>query len=322
MEISIIVPVYNSEKYIKRCIDSIIKQTYQNFELIIINDGSTDNSLKIINDNYSKYKNIKIINQTNSGVSKSRNKGIEIAKGKYICFVDSDDYIDSNLIYNLLNQNNDYDWILSGIYDYNENKLIKQIKYKDNSLNLNDINDFIIFHSQPLLTSPVAKLYKRDIIIKKQLKFNVDLSFGEDRDFNYRYAQHIDKIKLISSIGYYYEQNNPFSLSKQLYSYKLKNDCLYWNLLKDSFYKRGYINKECEKIIANELFNIVNDAIKLATKTYTNESLREYLKNNTTYIDRGYLKRNFNIIDAPIWLKIIIIYFPYNIIGLFHSKLL
>lgn len=96
MKVSIIVPVYNMEKKLKKCIDSIINQEYNDIEIIIVNDGSTDNSLKIINQ-YDDYR-IKLIDQKNMGISEARNNGLKIATGDFICFVDSDDYIEPNMI--------------------------------------------------------------------------------------------------------------------------------------------------------------------------------------------------------------------------------
>lgn len=95
--LSIIVPIYNAEVYLERLIKSVLSQKIKNYELILINDGSKDNSLTIMN-KYSTYKNIKIIDKPNSGVSSTRNFGINIARGKYITFIDSDDYLDLNSI--------------------------------------------------------------------------------------------------------------------------------------------------------------------------------------------------------------------------------
>ena len=101
-KISVIVPIYNVEKYIKRCLDSILMQKYQNLELILINDGSTDNVEEIIKTYIEKYPNIiKYIKKENTGLSDTRNTGMEIATGDYIMFVDSDDYISQNLLNNL-----------------------------------------------------------------------------------------------------------------------------------------------------------------------------------------------------------------------------
>ena len=95
-KVSVIVPVYNVEKYLKQCLDSIVNQTYKNLEIIIVNDGTKDNSMKIVEE-YLQDKRIKVINKENGGLSSARNRGIEEATGEYISFVDSDDYIDLNL---------------------------------------------------------------------------------------------------------------------------------------------------------------------------------------------------------------------------------
>ena len=92
--VSVIIPVYNVEQYLSKCLDSVINQTFKNIEIICINDGSTDNSLKILNEYAMADKRIIVINQENSGVYAARNKGLQIANGKYISFVDSDDWIE------------------------------------------------------------------------------------------------------------------------------------------------------------------------------------------------------------------------------------
>ena len=101
--ISIIVPIYNSENYIKKCLDSILAQTYSNLEVILIDDGSTDNSYNICKDYQKKDNRIVLLQQKNAGVSRARNHGLEVAKGEYIGFVDSDDYIEPEMYEILLN---------------------------------------------------------------------------------------------------------------------------------------------------------------------------------------------------------------------------
>lgn len=108
VKFSIIVPVYNTEEYLEKCIDSIIKQTYEDYEIILVNDGSTDNSKKIINEYKNKYSDkIKVINKKNGGLSSARNKGVSKATGEYILFVDSDDYIEKGLLKTLASKTND-----------------------------------------------------------------------------------------------------------------------------------------------------------------------------------------------------------------------
>ena len=114
-KVSIIVPVYNAEKFIDKCIQSLINQTYQNIEIILSNDGSKDNSLKKIKDWEKKYPDkIKCESHKNQGVGMTRNKGIALATGDYLTFVDSDDYLDDNFIETLVNNIDDCDIIVSG----------------------------------------------------------------------------------------------------------------------------------------------------------------------------------------------------------------
>lgn len=122
---SLIVPVYNTEKYLEKCLNSIINQTFDDYEVIVVNDGSTDNSEKIIDDFCNKYTNIKKLNKENGGLSDARNKGISVAEGEYLLFIDSDDYIENNLLYNIndIIKEKDYDLIKFGYDLVYENKI-------------------------------------------------------------------------------------------------------------------------------------------------------------------------------------------------------
>lgn len=311
MKISIIVPVYNCEKYIRQCIESIIEQTFRDFELIIINDGSTDNTVHILKE-YKRYNYIKIINQNNKGVSHARNNGIVNALGEYICFIDGDDYIDKNFLSTYINEiiDNKYDWILSGIYDFNKNAIIKEIKYEEKEWNMNNYKDCTNFYSLELLTAPFPKLFKKDIIDKHNLRFNTNLSLAEDREFNYKYAQYTNTIKTIPYKGYYYRVSNPNSLSKKSYPHKLKYDCLHWEIIKTTFEKKGFNNNFIQKRFVNELFHCINDNIILLANSFMfNEAIR-YWNENSKYIDRTFLIKNQKFIKAPKWLIISILFTP------------
>lgn len=165
-KISIIVPLYNSEKFLTKCLESLVNQTYPNYEIILINDGSTDNSKKICEDYMKKHKNIVLINQKNSGQGKARNVGIKAATGDYVTFVDSDDWVDLDML-QILYDNSDFgncDIVVSGLY-----KVIGEKEYfYDNFMFLSDDNqsNFIISHP-----GPVAKLIKKDLLINNNLYF-------------------------------------------------------------------------------------------------------------------------------------------------------
>ena len=178
-KISVIVPVYNAEKYLSRCIDSILNQTYKDFELILINDGSKDKSIDILR----KYENIdnriKVIDNSNNGVSKTRNIGIRLAQGEYIQFIDSDDFIDENMFeYNIntVEQEN-ADIVMTGFYLDIESKkgidTVLQTFEKSISIGAKDIARNLINRlNGTYINSPVNKLYKKSIIVDNNILMN------------------------------------------------------------------------------------------------------------------------------------------------------
>ncbi|MBU3101554.1 MULTISPECIES: glycosyltransferase family 2 protein [Clostridium] len=216
MKISVIVPVYNSEKYIKKCIESIINQSYRDIEIVFINDGSTDGSLNIIQ-KYKKLDNrIKVINQSNSGVSAARNNGIKNSIGDYITFVDSDDYIDSKMIDKCAESLKNTDLLISGFTyefkDKNEDKTYES-SFICNSKEFVQ-NYFMESFEKLLLYGPYNKLYKRTIINKYDIKFDEDYSICEDAMFVFDYLLKCEKISGITENFYYYVQHDQSLISK------------------------------------------------------------------------------------------------------------
>lgn len=191
--ISIIMPVYNSEKYLARCINSVLNQTYKDFELIIVNDSSTDNSEKIIKD-YLNDKRIKYFNNIHKGVSNARNLGIEKSKGEYITFIDSDDWMLENALeemYKYINIDN-IDVCISGYIERSlkSEKLI-ELPYKDGSIMNNyEIKNKIISKMIAIKKNDINKtlimgsvwrlLIKSDLIKNNDIKFNVNIDIAED----------------------------------------------------------------------------------------------------------------------------------------------
>lgn len=191
-KVSVVIPVYNSEKYIGKCLDSIMNQTYKDIEIIVINDGSKDNSQKIINEYAKKYSNIIAIEQENMGVSKTRNKAIEIAKSEYIMFIDNDDYIDKDYIEIHLNEieKNNLDIVISGYRrPNNKGKIVRVLKLKDTEW------------SKMMLLTPWAKIYRKQFITENNIKF-LPNNIGEDIYFNLQAMLLTDKIKILDYIGY------------------------------------------------------------------------------------------------------------------------
>ena len=209
-KISVIVPIYNSEKYISKCIESILKQSYSNFELILVDDGSLDNSLFICK-NYERDKRVKIIQQDNQGVSKARNIGISIATGEWITFIDSDDEIEENMLDTMVQELKDeeIDFIFTGFkkFYFSEKGLKKQEKYSCNSkiMYIKDFfNNISLYLENCLLQGPCEKLFKKEILNKYNIFFPEDMSYGEDTYFVYDYLKYINKISCINQMFYHY----------------------------------------------------------------------------------------------------------------------
>ena len=196
--VSIIVPVYNVQDKIKRCIDSVLAQTYPYFELILVDDGSSDDSLSVCRKAAQIDERIIVVSKSNGGVSSARNAGLDRASGKYVMFFDSDDWVDTDILENMVSiQNqNESGLTICGLSMHNGNGGVKlwyplsskEIEESTFSEILTDIT------MTGVLNSPCNKLFLRD---KIKSRFNIGKSMGEDMDFNIAY---IDEINSISSV--------------------------------------------------------------------------------------------------------------------------
>ncbi|GEB93261.1 glycosyltransferase family 2 protein [Streptococcus thermophilus] len=193
MKLSIILPVYNGEKYIEKCLDSILQNDNRDYELIIVNDGSNDNSRKIIEKRLDE--RIKLYNNKNHGVSYSRNYGILRASGDYIMFVDADDYLSYDWHCKVINKLKDKDWYIFS----NENISINKNILERQICGVN--NDGII------LAGPFSKVYKRKLIIENNIKFNEKIINGEDMLFNLNYLKKCNSIFKVEESFYKYRVN-------------------------------------------------------------------------------------------------------------------
>ncbi|CAM5185029.1 putative glycosyltransferase EpsJ [Ureibacillus acetophenoni] len=184
MKVSIIVPIYNTELYLTDCVRSIINQTYQNLEVILVNDGSKDNS-GIICDEFSKFDNrIKVIHKENGGVSSARNMGLDISTGDYIMFVDSDDWIENNAVDKLINIQNqgNFDVVMFGAYfEYTkQNKIVNFILRDEKYYELSKIKSILpSLIKEEKINTLWNKLYKSSLIKNNKIRFNESLSIAE-----------------------------------------------------------------------------------------------------------------------------------------------
>ncbi len=261
--ISIIVPVYNKKEYIKSCIDSLLKQTYKNIEIILVNDGSTDGS-NIICDEYSGYCNIvHIYHKNNAGVSSARNFGIVKAKGEYICFIDADDIVANNYVERLYEElcRENTDIVICSVREihYENSKKIKvvnKVLKKQKGKILNDLEK-LYYNKNFYMGGVYLKIYKTDVIKSNNLKFREDLSFGEDYIFNLEYFELIETYCTISDILYTYNiYPKAGNAEERLNDLRIENE---QKILKIT---QEYINKNkvylSSKILLSETLRIID----------------------------------------------------------------
>lgn len=217
-KVSVIVPVYNVEKYLKRCLDSLINQTLSDIDIICINDGSKDSSLQILEQYAQKDSRIVIYNQENSGLSVARNTGLEHASGEYIGFVDSDDWVDLDFYEKLYNsaQNNNADIAVADFIREHPKKKPKRLKLKEEKIYTTPEDKFMIckVHREGCVWN---KIYRTEFIHSINLKF-VPKMYYEDRDFTIR-SLYFSK-KLVTTPNTYYRYFvNPKSIVNKRRNY-------------------------------------------------------------------------------------------------------
>lgn len=202
--VSIIVPIYNTSNYLYELIKSIQKQKYKNLEIILIDDGSTDNSREICEKFGKKDNRVLFFSKENEGVSIARNFGLDKAKGKYIFFADSDDILDENCILNFISEIKDYDLICAGYYEMFKNKIIE--KKITNAKGEIEKDDFLkgVLNNNNIKGFLWNKFFRKDIIDKFNIKFEENINFLEDTLFVCNYIKYCNKICMIPSTLYYY----------------------------------------------------------------------------------------------------------------------
>ena len=213
-KISVIVPVYNTENYLCRCIESILEQSYTDFELLLVDDGSLDNSGTICDEYAAQNSHVRVIHKENGGVSSARNLGIAQASGEWVTFVDSDDWLDLRCLEMLTNQL-DADMIKCGLEpsDKSSSWIFQDQKY--------DVKDFIERYEKEFIArTACVTLYMTDILKKHHIEFDESIRYGEDMIFNLSYLIHCESVRLVNYIGYiYYSDSNTKHITKYRLSF-------------------------------------------------------------------------------------------------------
>ena len=292
---SIIVPVYNVENELSKCIDSILRQSVEDFELILVDDGSTDRSGQICNDYGKKDRRIKVIHKSNGGVSSARNLGLDIANGDYIVFVDSDDYVTEDYLKKLYNPN--VDMVLCGIKHVQVNR--ENCIILDNKLygvfNINEeiINQII---ESKYINTVYSKMYHNDIIKKNNIRFMEDMVMGEDTIFIIDYMKYINNMEVKRDVIYNYIKYERATLStfneNSTYYLERLDDYIEKNLLEyykiqpnESFKKRKWGKYEWTifQTINSENMSFIKKR-SILKKVFKNKNYIELVKNIDNYM--------------------------------------
>lgn len=300
--ISIIIPVYNTSKYLDQCFQSVLNQTYADWECIIVDDGSTDNSGEIC-DNWGKKDNrFIIIHQKNQGVSAARNQGIKKSKGKYLCFIDSDDWVNPTYLFDMINVIDDEmtDMVVTGLIHEKSSSSEKHLPQKEERIILNN-NSKSFIDNVGLFYGPTAILYKKEVIINNGIQFPENISFGEDTIFNYNYLNVISYILLRPVANYHYRiLSNTLSSSSNTNRPFLRYDL--WKMRKGFYQKREMWNVYSQTDMFRELWAIIYDGI-----FSTNKVSITYLKNLLSIKEINELHHWKHIFKSPEWIKFLII---------------
>ena len=226
--VSIVIPIFNAERYLKQCVDSALAQSFADFELILVDDGSHDNSLKICKQYSETDSRVIVVTQANGGVSSARNHGVKVAKGEYICFVDADDHVSLSYLEQLVRpalQNDKIDLVLQGRIKCESGKQTKIAPDHDGVYFLNEDPGFFKDVNLFRFCAVYSKLFKRDIIQNHEISFSKTLNHGEDFDFLANYLLYCDGVQVSTCANYYY-MINPGSLSDRFNTFELKHEGL------------------------------------------------------------------------------------------------
>ncbi len=297
--ISVIIPIYNVEQYIRKCIDSVINQTLKDIEIILVDDGSPDNCPEICDEYAGLDSRVSVIHKANGGLSDARNAGMLRATGEYLLFVDSDDWIEAEtcmLLYSEANKNNT-EFVISAYY--NETKTITTVKHIFGNGNdvfsstnvkkklarriLGLINEELRHPEQiDALSSVCSKLYKRELVVKNAIKF-IDRNqiFSEAIDFNFRYAMNVNSAIYLDTPLYHYLRMNTTSGTKAYRKdfFKLWKP---WIVYVKDFIEKNNYNELLDQALYNRIcFAVISCGIYAVRAGSFRQSLketREFLK--------------------------------------------
>lgn len=304
--ISVIIPVYNVEPYLDKCLASVEKQSYTDWECILIDDGSTDRSGIICDEWASRDSRFKVLHKKNEGVSIARNTGIKEVKGEYICFIDSDDWVTSTYLMSMISeiQSTDVDYLVAGIKKYypNCNRKIDVVEPSASGIYpLDSTSTDIFVNNIGLVYGPFAKMYKTDTIQMNGVFFPQEMSLGEDMVFNFSYISKCKTIKYVQCANYYYRQQEDGLCNKYRDNF-FEELSKHWEYRVAILKNKGMWNVHAERYFSKQLWGYVYDCIfSFGPQSYGK------IRTIIGKIDVGFIKKYKEDFDCAQWIKFCIL---------------
>ena len=274
LKVSIIVPIYNAEKYLRKCINSILEQTFKNFEVVLVDDGSTDNSANICDEYAARDDRVVVIHKGNGGVSSARNTGLNIACGEYIIFVDSEDYVSKNMIEKMVDKIDDADMVISSIKLRLDGKE-RDCCVSDGEYSPRDIIENYCTGVVPgmCIEGPYCKLFKANIIKAENIEFDESIKLCEDILFNIQYIMQCNKINMYDELIYFHMKENENSLSLKYREYNYENIRVVYEYTKNAAKQLGCSNEALNSLGGKHVNRLVSQVKKSVLAENKSESI-------------------------------------------------
>ena len=303
--VSIIVPMYNSEKYIERCVKSLISQSYKNIEIVLVDDGSKDKTIEILKIYKDKDSRIKLYKKKNRGASSARNYGLEKCTGNYILFVDADDYIDSNMVQDMLSMVDITTNTM--VFSGNDEIYPDKIEYRNLFIDIKDKTNI----SRNVVMREIAsgragliccKLIPKSVVDKFNIRFDESIKMSEDQLFFLELAQYIDRFCYVEGCMYHYDRTNEKSITVNYQNDAYKNQMYVFEKIETLFKRNGLNTREDIKALSKKMKDILLFCINNEVCTSNIKNINEKIKNinyilKETRIDSKY---EYNIKDSLI----------------------
>lgn len=330
-KISVIIPVYNVEKYLHRCVESILNQTFQDFEIILIDDGSKDNSGQICDDFAQKDKRIKVIHKKNARVSAARNDGIKLAKGKYVSFIDSDDWIEPEMYQVMFNKAEELilDFIMcdykkkSNNYEDKRTQPIRSGYYSKDDIKNELYQCLIMFEDiefPPTISNWVC-LFNLEFLQKNDLYYDADIHYCEDSIFGSKVLYHATNFYYLKGHHYYNYFYNPNSTTNT-YNEKKWNSYLKINERMEKYFGKSVEFDFSRQIKINMLYFTLNTLGQIKYSGCNTEERINMIKNIMYYPKVKEIFKDFKLPNVSWKMKVSILLIKLKMVRLYNLLVL